>query len=295
MSHAATLERAAFAPPPTPGLIRALLLALAAHGLLLLLLTAGVQWHREVTVVAEAEIWSAVPEFAAPPLPPPDTPEPVAETPPPRVVETPPTPAPDIALERERERKRKELLAQQEKAEQLKKQKLEQEKLAKEKLEKEKLAKAKAEKERLEKEKLAKAKPQVDPKAAAAEAKKLEEMRLQNLKRMAGLAGNTNPNATGSAATASGPSAGYAGRIAARIKPNIVFTEIDSVSGNPMAEVEVRSTSDGTILSRRLVKSSGVKAFDEAVLRAIDKTEMLPRDVDGKVPTMMTLGFRPRD
>jgi len=31
------------------------------------------------------------------------------------------------------------------------------------------------------------------------------------------------------------------------------------------------------------------------VLRAIDKTEILPRDTDGRVPSPMQLEFRPRD
>ena len=46
---------------------------------------------------------------------------------------------------------------------------------------------------------------------------------------------------------------------------------------------------------RRLVKSSGVTAYDNAVLRAIDKTEVLPKDVDGTVPPTMDIDFRPRD
>src|SRR6218665_1226338 len=118
MSNAAALERSAFAPPPTPGMIRSLLLAIAAHGVLLALLAAGVQWHRETPqVVAEAEIWSAVPEMAAPPPAPEPEPTPAVETPPPKPVveQTPPAPDPAIAIEKER--KRKQQLAQQEKAE----------------------------------------------------------------------------------------------------------------------------------------------------------------------------------
>ena len=52
---------------------------------------------------------------------------------------------------------------------------------------------------------------------------------------------------------------------------------------------------DGTIIGRRLLKSSGVPAWDEAVLRAIDKTEVLPRDTDGRVPPSLEISFRPRD
>ena len=91
----------------------------------------------------------------------------------------------------------------------------------------------------------------------------------------------------------SGPSGSYAGRISARIKPNIVFTE--EIAGNPIADVEVRSAPNGTILSRKLIKSSGLKAWDDAVLKAIDKTEKLPPDTDGQVPASMIIGFRPKD
>ena len=69
----------------------------------------------------------------------------------------------------------------------------------------------------------------------------------------------------------------------------------DAVAGNPRAEVEVRAAPDGTITSTRLVQSSGNKAWDDAVLRALQKTETLPRDVDGRVPATLEIGFRPRD
>ena len=91
----------------------------------------------------------------------------------------------------------------------------------------------------------------------------------------------------------SGPSASYAGRIMARIKPNIVLT--DTIDGNPMATVEVRLAPDGTIVAKRLIKSSGVKSWDDAVLRAIERTEVLPRDIDGRVPPPFQIDFRPRD
>ena len=50
---------------------------------------------------------------------------------------------------------------------------------------------------------------------------------------------------------------------------------------------------DGTILSRRLVKPSGNAAWDEAVLRAIDRTETLPKDDNGRVPSSIVIGFTP--
>jgi colicin import membrane protein len=110
---------------------------------------------------------------------------------------------------------------------------------------------------------------------------------------MQGLAGATGgPTSTGTALRSAGPSDSYAGRIRARVRPNIVFT--DDIAGNPTAEVEVRMAPDGTITSSKIVKSSGVKSWDNAVLRALDRTETLPRDVDGRVHTPLIIEFRPK-
>ena len=45
---------------------------------------------------------------------------------------------------------------------------------------------------------------------------------------------------------------------------------------------------------KRLVKSSGNKEWDEAVLRAVDRTASLPGD-NGLVPPALILVFRPKD
>ena len=111
---------------------------------------------------------------------------------------------------------------------------------------------------------------------------------------MLGQAGASGPpTSTGTAARDAGPSASYAGRIKARIKPNITFA--DTVEGNPKATVEVRLSPDGTIVGKKLIRSSGSAAWDEAVVRAIEKTEVLPRDVDGRVPSSMEITFQPRE
>jgi colicin import membrane protein len=77
----------------------------------------------------------------------------------------------------------------------------------------------------------------------------------------------------------------------ARIRPNILLTE--NVRGKPAAVVEVRAAPGGSILSRRLLTSSGNKDWDDAVLRAIDRTAELPRDVDGRVPPVIAITFTP--
>lgn len=281
-------HRLEFAPPPTPGIVRAMGLAIIAHMLLVTALTWGVRWKRDAVIVtAEAELWSAVPQTAAPKLleVPPPPPEPVVKTVPPPVV-APKLPDADIALERDKQRLIKEKLQAKEKADRMEKAK-EVERAKEDKaLE---LAKRALDDKKKAQEKLAAAKQ-----AADADAKKSELQRQENIKRMAGLAGASgSATATGAAAQSSGPSPGYAGRIRARIKPNIVFTA--DIAGNPTATVEVRVSPDGTIISRKLLKSSGIAAWDEAVLKAVDKTEVLPRDTDGQVPASMEISFRPKD
>lgn len=298
----AAAERLEFAPPATPGLLRALLLAILAHGLLVAALTWGVRWKHETQVIsAEAELWAAVPQEAAPklqapepePLPPEESKpvsKPVPESAP--VVEPPKV---DITLEQEKRRllkqKQLELDKQQEKlnAEKVKQEKLKAEKLLKDKLQQDKLKADKQKQDLADKTKQAQ-----DKKLAEQQTKQLEAQREKNLQRMTGLAGASGgPGATGTAQNAAGPSANYAGRIRARIKPNIVFTE--DISGNPSAEVEVRTSADGTIIARKLLTSSGDKSWDDAVLKAIDKTEILPRDTDGRVPATLVIRFRPKD
>ncbi len=310
-----------FAPPPTGGWGRSMSFALFMHLLLLAAITWGVHWKTQPnTLSASAELWSAVPVEAAPaanePEPTPPQPVPVPPPEPVKAVEpkpepkpTPPAPpkvdaaaereAADIALKKEKEKK----LQEKKEADLEKKKKLEKDKLEKEKLDKEKLKEKEKEKTKeLEKKKkeevlkkeVAAAKAKEDAKKADAEEKRTEALRNENLKRMQGMAGASgDENSKGTALKASGPSPSYAGRIRARIKPNITFTE--DVAGNPKAEVEVRTSPDGTIISRKLLSSSGNKAWDEAVLKAIDKTATLPRDEDGRVPPVLEISFRPKD
>ena len=316
-----------FAPPAQPGMGRAWLIAGMAHALLFLALGLATAWKTQPqTVQAEAELWSAVPQAAAPRLqePPPPPPEPERqEVPPPPPAPPRPAPAPapepdnslrdaQIALEKKKlEEKKKEEAAERQRKAQEKKKKEAEEKAAKDKAAKEKAAKDKAAQEKLAQEKKELDKKKAAEKAKADEKKRQQEqaskaaqdkanearteaLRQENLQRMQGMAGASGgPNATGTALKSSGPSATYAGRLVGSIKPNIIYP--GDMVGNPRAEVEVRVAPDGMIQSRRIVQSSGNKAWDDAVLRAIDKTEVLPKDTDGRVPPVIVLGFRPLD
>ena len=271
----AATARLEFAPPPQPGALRALLLAVTAHALLVTLLTLGVQWRRDdQSLSVHAELWSQVPQQAAPRVEPPPPELPVAQ---PKA--QPETPAPDnaaIALERLRQR---QLELERQRQARLQAEQQRQERLRAEQA-------AQRERQRQEQQrKLAQEK---------VEAQKLEQLRQENMRRLAGMAGaNGDPQARGSATQSSGPSAGYASQLRARIRPNIVYS--DDKGSNVVAEVEVRTAANGTILSRRMLRSSGVAAWDDAVLKAIDKTAELPRDVDGRVPPVLVISFRPRD
>jgi len=317
MSQAALLDD--LRPRQPGGLTRAAGLALLAHALLLVALSLGVSWRSKEPPTLEAELWAEVPQAAAPkPVEPePATVTPRTEPPPPPTPaprETPP-PEPDAAAQREadiareqqaqraaeereaRERQVRKRDAEKREAERLAAAKRAEEKRAEDKrLEDKRQADSRAarEKEQADKERAERLEGEKLRKAEAERLARTEALRAETLKRITGQAGATGaPSSTGSATQSAGPSASYAGRIKARIKPNITFT--DEVGGNPVATVEVKVAPDGTIVGRRLTQSSGVKAWDEAVLRAIDKTEVLPRDVDGRVPPSMLIDFRPRD
>jgi colicin import membrane protein len=272
---------------------RGALLALAVHALLVVALAVSVSWRSQTPQTFSAELWASTPQVAAPrteqstPVAPPAPPPPPPPAPAPRTA--PPTPTPDaqIALEKAQREKAEKAKTEREKAERDKQARAEREKAEREKAERERQAAAKAKTE-------AQAKREAqEQREQQAEEQRLAKQREDNLKRMLGQAGATGaPGSTGTALKDAAPSASYAGKLIARIKPNILLTE--PVSGNPAADVEVRASPTGTILSRRLVKSSGNKDWDEAVLRAIDRTAELPRDTDGRVPPVLVITFTPQ-
>jgi colicin import membrane protein len=238
-------------------------MALAAHAALISALALGVSWRVAEPETVSAELWAAVPQIAAPPAPVIDS---LPPPPQPRPAPPPETPhEADIAVarvdkppkpkpDRDESQKRQEAV---------------------------RLAQDKA------REKAAAI-------AAKAEEDRLARLREQNLKRLFGQVGASGPSsATGTARQDAAPTAGYAGRIRARIKPNIILT--GEVTGNPEAVVEVRCAFDGTITGKKLVRASGNKEWDAAVLNAIDRTTDLPRDIDNRIPPTITITFRPND
>jgi colicin import membrane protein len=286
LSTASTPPPASLLPRAPGGNTEGAALALLVHAGLIAALAYGVAWRSPAPDVVSAELWAALPQTAAPraaepaptPAPAPPPPPPVPKAPAPAPAPKAALPDPQIAIEKARKEAAKLEQAQLEQAE---REKALQAKAARERAEK-------AERERAEKAE----KDKAEREAAAAEDKRLAQQREENLKRMLGQIASS-PGGRGSAAADAAPSASYAGRIVRAIKPNIVLTE--TISGNPAAEVEVRAAPNGSVIGRRLLKSSGSPEWDEAVLRAIDRTEALPRDTDGRVPATLVISFRPRD
>ena len=292
-------DRLDFGAHADPGSVRAFTLAVLVHLLLAAALTWGVRWTSSTPDVSfDAELWSSLPQQAAPapveaaPPPPPPPPPPA---PSPRVEAAKPaplTPDVEIALEREKRRKQQKEAEDKKKALELaqKTEKADKARRAEEAAQAQ--AKLTAEAKKLEAKKLENEKEQIAKKQAAASAAVQSERHKAAVDRIKSLAGATGA-ADGSAQRSSGPSASYGGKVAAKVKPNVIFT--DDISGNPEAVVEVRTTADGSIIGQRLIKSSGNRAWDDAVIKAIIRTETLPRDVDGRVPASLTIAFRPKD
>jgi colicin import membrane protein len=189
--------------PPEPNRLPAILLAVAAHALLLAFLWIGISWQNTEPPAVEAEVWDMkVQSAAAPALPPPPPPEAEPEPqpeptpvppppPPPKVAEPEPVKpaAPDINLEREKklaeqkkQREREQLekkerereMAEKKEREELKAKELADKKAAEKKQLDKKLAEKKElEKKELEKKeaekKLAAEKADADKKKVAAE------------------------------------------------------------------------------------------------------------------------------
>lgn len=260
-------------PPSADETTAGTLLALGVHALLVAALALGVSWRSHEATPLSAELWAAVPrvaapEPAAPPPPPPEVARPKVEAPPPApppkvvepeaqiVTETKPVakPVPDEKLAEEKEREK----AQAREAERRKKEE---------------------------------ARKQEEVRQRQEQAR-VERQREENLKRLAAqLPGSAPAPSPGTDTRSAGPSASYAGRVRARIFPNIVFT--DAVQGQGVAEVQVSVAPDGKITGRKLTRSSGMPAWDEAVLRAIDRTEQLPQDEGRDPPASMLIEFDP--
>jgi colicin import membrane protein len=273
--NSSTVPRDPLMPQPMAGRSVGLVLTVLAHGLLLLALTLAVSWRASTPSPVEAELWAEVPSAAPPvaveppqpPQPPVEPIKPVVKPPEPRTEPKPSRAEQDAQIATEKAKREKE-------REEVEKKRKEEEK---------KLAEKKAEQERRERE--AKETKQKEKETQLA---REEAQRQQNLARMMKDVNKQSPGPT-----SSDFGADYSGQIQKRIRDNTDFPA--NVEGNRAAEVEIRLTSDGRILGQRILKSSGNTAFDEAILRGVERAGSMPRNRDGVAPSPIIATIRARE
>jgi len=248
----------------------AAILAIAVHVTFVLFLIFSVNWQNRKPEPVTAELYvPPTAEKIEPAKPPSEPPKP--EPPKPQVEAKPPPvepPKPDIALKEKQERARKE---------QAERERKEKEKQAAERREVERREAEK--KEQLEK-RLAEARERQAREAEALKAQAQRERQAQEKIAAAGARVKAD--------------ADYIRRIQAKIRGNVVVPP--DMPGNPEAIFDVVQLPSGEIIDVQLGKSSGVRAYDEAVQRAILKSSPLPRpDSPDMFRRNLTLKFRPLD
>jgi len=150
--------------------------------------------------------------------------------------------------------------------------------------------------EALQRQKEAEAAKKVEAARLREEDAKSEKLRTDAIQRMKNQVPTTssgNATTSGTAAQSAGPSANYGARVVAAIRPHI--ETIKELSPSLRAEYAVYTDASGRVTTPKLLKSSGDAYWDEVALKAILKTERLPIDDNGRVPSPMTIVLRPRD
>ena len=218
-----------------------------------------------------------VPQPVPQPAPQPAPAKPPAVVPPEPKVEKPDTRAADIALKARAEEERRK------KAEALRR---------------EEEAKSRAQQEAMERQK-ADEKKKLDAKQAEARArqqKETEAMRAQAERETESRAtADRDAQARAQQATQRAKAeADWIRSIQAKVRGNVIVPP--DMTGNPEAIFEVVQLPTGEIIDVQLRKSSGVRAYDDAVQRAILKSSPLPRpERTDLFARSLTLKFRPTD
>ena len=279
----------------------AFLLALTMHALLVAALWISVQWNVEPSGAVTVELWggppasgaAAAPEpvIAAPPPPPPA---------PPKVEPEPEKPNADIVVKQEKKAPPKIEPPPDAKKVEAEKRRIEAEKQRAE-------AEAKrrdAEKKQLELDKKKQAEAAVQAAERRRDDERREAVRKAEEARMLAQAAGGSPggSAAGSAggrpggtaaAGAGGGDPSYAGQLIALIRPRIIFAVPENTPASVQAVFQVDLLPTGEILAVRKLKASGLAGYDEAVERAIRRTDPFPRKRDGTVDRSVIIEFRP--
>ena len=227
------------------------------------------QWDNIGWYDIELDFLKVVPKPEPKPEPPPEPkPEPKPAPPPP-----PPPQAPDIALKAkaEAERKRKEEAERKE---------------------------AEAKKQEEKKQAELRERQQREVAAMRAQAERETQSRVQadrEAQLRAQAERESRDRATLAAQATRGRSeAEWIDRIRAKIRSNVILPP--DLAGNPEAIFDVVQLPTGEVLEVQLRKSSGVRAYDDAVQRAILKSSPLPKPAQPELfVRTLQLRFRPFD
>jgi len=262
----------------------AFVLAALVHLLLIGALFFGVQWKSTAPTSVAVEVWRAPPPVVvAKPEPKPEpVPEIKPEPKPEPKVEPIPTIKPDIAIKEEKKPKKEEPPKPEPKKEEPKKPEPKKEEPKKPEPKKEEPKREEPDfRKQLEADQklIDQQKTAQDQRARAdAESKMLAQLKAEQA----------------SAGRASGESA-YGDKIRGKVKGNMSLAGI-SIKGNPEAIFKVTQLPTGEILDVQLSKSSGNKALDEAIERAIRKSSPLPKpDQPELFQRVLELKYKPFD
>lgn len=116
------------------------------------------------------------------------------------------------------------------------------------------------------------------------------DARVAALQAMAGASLSSHARSERERDAAASP--GYAGRVARRLRANVVAPF--AIEGNPSAIVEVTCAPNGALLGATIRRSSGNPQWDRAVLSAVEKSAPMPVDVNGTAPASFTITFQPK-
>ena len=266
----------------------ALVLSAAVHLLLVGALFLGVQWKSQAPSSVAVEVWRSAPAPVAVAKPepapePPPKPEPKPEPKPvPKVEPTPPV-KPDIAIKEEK--KKEEPKKPEPRKEEPKK---EEPKKPEPKKEEPKKPEPKREVSDFQKQLEQELKDTQRQKAAAQEAQDQRARADAELKQLGQM------RADQAALGRSRALADYTAKIAGKIRGHIVLPA--NIQGNPEAIFDVTQLPSGEVLSVKVRKSSGNRALDEAIERAILKSSPLPKPDDPKLfERELKIPYRPKD
>jgi colicin import membrane protein len=251
----------------------AAILAVVVHLAFVVFLIVSVNWQNREPEPVSVELYAPPREAAPAPQPPkpepePPKPEPEPPKPPPEPPKPPPEP-PKPAPKAEPPPPTRAEIALKEKQERERK-------------------KEQADRERKEKER-------IDAEKKKVEEKRLAEVRERQAREADALKAQAQREQTAVADAAKArANADYIRRIQAKVKGNVVVPP--EIAGNPEAIFDVVQLPTGEIIDAQLRKSSGNRAYDEAVQRAIIKASPLPRpDSPDLFQRNLTLKFRPLD